>query len=205
MTVKEIIQNIDTSKDNQSIFDISDLAYHFDWLQGGSWDDEKLQNRLIAYHIDLRYQDGLYIGNVLYLLDNQPVAIEFNGSETRSIKWMSKDTFNETYNYIKTFYIEPEPDNLTFQDINQYVGHSYTLSCHSELMAWHYKVTVTWLGKKVRIINIVDGNGTPDVKKAIYTKPKIMIQLSDGTKKEVLLHEILFPYHTKSAQIKNIL
>lgn len=95
MTLFEIAQKIDKSKENSCKIKFSNFAREFHIR--GLDDDYDNQVRLKAYFIIDEYAES-DIGTIMYFLDNKPVCIS-SSEYVKNFKWFDKESANavETY------------------------------------------------------------------------------------------------------------
>ena len=181
MLLKEIIERIDKSEENQNCIDLEALAYELDINFGYTNIDDK-DLRLTSYFLSLYYDKGIFCGEALYFFDNEFVAISYRANESsdENFRWISKEAANTVRNYLLE--IDDFGTGLEFCDLKEDHGNSYPISYPIKVLDWskgRYK------GEKFKFIEIVG----PD-----YSN-KVKIRTSGGAEVVVDTSEIEFSYN----------
>lgn len=181
MLLKEIIEKIDKSEENQNYIDLETLAHELD-IKFGYTDIDDKDLRLTSYFLSPFDDDGFFCGEALYFFDNEFVAISYRASESsdENFRWISKEAANTVRNYLLE--IDDFETGLELCDLKEDHGNSYPISYPIKVIDWskgRYK------GEKFKFIEIVG----PD-----YSN-KIKIRTSDGNEVIVENAEINFLYN----------
>lgn len=116
MTILELIRNIDKSKQNEDIVDVSIVAREFNLMI-----ENVEQNRLKSYWVYKHFSDSVLTGVKIYFLNEEPIAIttRLGRKDKESFTWFSEELALKVKDYLKYFPEEEEELELTICDINE--------------------------------------------------------------------------------------
>lgn len=187
MKLKQIIETIDKSKNNEDYVNLYDIAYS----EFGLNIDYEEQDRLKCYWVQRWYCTDSYVGLRLYFLDDKPVA--FSMQEGRkcdeNFHWIEEEYAIEVKKYCMEFLIKEE-DNQYYSicDLEEDIGEFYQLSYACEIID---KDKIYYNGEHVEFIRTVR------LPNELYIYDEVEIKLPNEEIKQVKIKELSFKYNLK--------
>ena len=189
MTIGEVVNKIDKSKENEGTIDTEDLCYELD-LPEDYFEAEELK----CYWIANWQGSDSDIGAKIYFLNNEPVCYSYQrGRKSKgNYFWFSKECAKKTREFIRE---KIEENNTLFEEIElmdfteKFSDSSfYTISYNSCVINWN---NIYHQGEKVEFIEKV-----VEDKMDTIIGDKIVIKTPSGELKTVSLRgDILFKLH----------
>jgi len=184
VTLKWLIENVDTSKQNEGDVKWDDLANLFniyDLYWSGS-------TRLKCYYLKKTYCTDTYVGSMVYMLDGEFVIYSTQSYRKSDINFIfaSKEVQNKVHQYLLSLLDkeEFELDVMTDDLLNQELDDKFTVEFNSNIMGLkaHYK------NEQVKIIK--SDYGYHDFK-------SVLIELPSKQQITVKVSELKFEYCLK--------
>ena len=182
MSIRELIEKINTSKPSEVWFNLEDLAEE---LQVQVTPDEFLGERMKGYFIHVWHCTDTWVGSVAWFLDNEFVYYTFQSArkDSKSYIFASQEAFEKVVNFVMSFVkLGLTPD---FMDLEEEIPEKFSVNYSSQILhkqAW-------WGGKKVEIVK----SHFPYTKDSRDYFERVDIKL-EGKLKTVKVSELLFDW-----------
>lgn len=184
MKIRDIINKIDKSEENEDWVDVSLLCNEFNL-----YDYYGSQNRLKSYWLGNWCCTDTWVGYKLYFLDDEPVCFSIQKARKSDevFKWFSKELAIKTKEYILSLISEDEEElNWDYCDVNEDIGDSYKIHYNGQVTNWS-KATLN--GEFVKFIERIRHENDWGIDK------EVKIQLNNGEEKIVNIQDLDFKYH----------
>lgn len=189
MKLSELIKNLDKSERNQDKYlDLQPIASEFYIDEYFDYSDEI---KITAYWLSKWYDSGSFIGDKIYFLGNEPIALssKHNGKSDEKFTWFSYDLAKKVRDYLLSLIPKNDLKIMTCDVSNTELGNHYKLHFNAEVLDWS---KARYKGEPIELIHRI--KETPDF--GMDTKSKIKV-LSTGEEKNVDIKELDFLYHIK--------
>jgi hypothetical protein len=184
MKLRELAEKIDKSKENEAYVDLTD----FDGEFGMSFDYMD-QDRLKSYWAGNWYCTDSYVGYRMYYLDGEAVAFstQYGRKSNENLYWFSEEAAIKVREYLVSLILKNEETlNIELADFDKELGDGFTIEFNSQILN---DEGATLNGDPVKIICRI--KDTPDY----GIDRKLMVELQNGQKQEVLITDLVFSYH----------
>lgn len=146
MTVKELINQIDTSKPSEAWCNLESLAEEVG-ISGYLKNEE--DGRLKGYYYQVWNCSDTWVGSIFWFLDGEFVFYTFQSGRKfpREYTFASKETHEKIVNYILSKLVVEE-QKLEYIDFDEELDEKYSLSFNSSIIQEYGY----WQGEKVEIV-----------------------------------------------------
>ncbi len=201
MKLLDIINNVIKTKENSNINhytslyeEILDAGYPA--VKDGA--EKEIDSSIKEYWVQLWYCTDTYVGNSVLFFKEKPVCYITQSARRndRKYHWISKEVFNEVANYLRSFIVIEENENvkiLSDEDMNCNIGEYYEVQFSQQLL----DKEVYYKGKLHKVASRhpdqigADGNFTWSLPQT----QNILIENESGEKIKVGIKEVKVRYH----------
>lgn len=188
MKLRDILNIVDKSKHFKDSVDVSRMA---DVIGLPGYYNYEEQERFVSYFIGSWYCTDSYVGYKVYFFDDEPVAVSSQVGRkcSENFEWLSKDLFLKVKNYVMTFEIEGNENNIELANLDEEIGEGYKIHFNGQLFDYHKEIPLL-NGENVKIIEL------KKEKNYFGTEKSVIIKMKDGSEKWIEVGELVFPYNT---------
>ena len=144
MKIKDIIENVNKSKEFENVVDICQFGEEFcsisfcvGWVE---------QNRLKSYWFSHWLCTDTWVGQKVYFFDEKPVAISkqmFRKSD-EEIMWISIEDYDNVKKYIETLVRDDNRDTIKVVNLDEDFGETFKIEFYSQMFQIHKDVITSF-------------------------------------------------------------
>jgi len=193
MNWKELIENIDKSKNNRDCIDLMELgSREFDKFDI-PWKNED-ETPLQAYWFAKWLCTDSWVGGRIYFYNDEFVAVSWQSARKayEEFNWASKESYKKVGDYLEEIrYTENDPpvSISLMEDLNTDIGDSFKIEYGSQVLINEGFIEKT--KEKIKIVKTYDS--FEDVKKW----RDIEVEMENGEKRNLNIKDVKFPYILK--------
>lgn len=194
MKLKELIEKIDKSKENESYVNLNSLAENEFNIFNISWEAcVEQEGRLKAYWIQNWHCTDSHVGWRAYFLDDEFVgtSMQLGRKQTEDFDWVSELTLWSVKDFLLSLTVDEQNLNgFTFLDLEEELPEeSYSIEFAGQLLPRHFK-KAQLNGEPVTIIRTLEGEG-----KNFDCIATLVEILNKGEKRKVDVRDLRFDYY----------
>lgn len=201
MKLIDIINNVINTEDNQNSINTSSL---YEEILENSWPSLKdnaeveIKSTIKEYWVQYWYCTDTYVGFSVMFFNDKPVAyISQKGRKwDREYYWLSKEAYNEVSNYLRSFIVIEENNNITIlseENKQENIGEFYNLEFAEQIL----DKKVYYQDKLCDVISSypdqLNADGTINWK--LPNTNNILIKDENGNEIKVNIKEVKIRYH----------
>ncbi len=190
MKLREIINNLDKSKENSDWINLEEFANEFGINQYMSPPDDI---RISAYYFLKWYCTDSYVGGRVYFLDDKPICISWQKGRKGDEKfsWISQESYEQTHKYILSLVEQDNKKTIDPIDLDEDWGPGYPVDFSSQLLTdtvFHIP-TNTY----VEVVKKYNDHSSEGIKDWRF----VDVKFDDGKVEKIPMSDILVPYEVK--------
>lgn len=185
MKIRDIINNVEKSNRTQAWVSVEELATEL----GLGYGDYASAERLTSYYFGSWMCTDTTVGYKVYFLDDKPIAVSYQGGRKsdENFYWISEEIAMEVRSYIISLLEEKEDSlNVSISNLDEDIGDGFTIDYYGQIDRFD---NARLNDQPVKLVK--------PVPESYNLGTRTIVELPDGTTKEVATNELTFSYFLK--------